>query len=34
MAVGNIVYRPVGKNTGVLTEPAMIDKCSKELEDL
>jgi len=34
MAVGNIEYRQIGKSTGVLTEPTMIDTCAKELEDL
>ena len=33
-AAGNIVKRNVGKRTGVLAEPEMIEKCSNELSDL
>jgi len=34
IAVGNLEYRQLGRRTGVITEPEMIEKCAKELEDL
>lgn len=33
LAVGDIAFKPLGKRTGVFTEPAMMDKAAKELED-
>lgn len=34
LAAGNLEYRKIGKRTGVLTEPEMIEASAKELEDL
>lgn len=33
LAVGDIVFKPLGQRTGVYTEPAMLDKSARELED-
>lgn len=33
LAAGDIAFKSLGKRTGVYTEPAMMDKAAKELED-
>jgi leukotriene A-4 hydrolase/aminopeptidase len=33
LAAGDITFKPLGARTGVYTEPAMMDKAAKELED-
>ncbi len=33
LAAGDITFRPLGERSGVYTEPAMLDKAAKELED-
>lgn len=33
LAAGDIMFKPLGKRTGVYTEPAMMEKAAKELED-
>ena len=34
IVAGDLEYRKVGRRTGVITEPVMMDKAAKELEDL
>lgn len=34
IVVGDLAYKKVGPRTGVYTEPSMLDRCAKELEDL
>ena len=34
IAVGNLAYKKLGKNCGVITEPEMIDKCAYEFVDI
>jgi leukotriene-A4 hydrolase len=34
LAGGNLEYRKIGTNTGVITEPVMIEKCVEELSEL
>ncbi len=33
LAAGDIAFKPLGQRTGVYTEPAMLEKAAKELED-
>lgn len=33
LAAGDIAFKPLGQRTGVYTEPAMLDRAAKELED-
>lgn len=33
LAVGNLVFKPLSERTGVYTEPAMLEKAARELED-
>ncbi|HEX2490336.1 MAG TPA: M1 family aminopeptidase/hydrolase, partial [Blastocatellia bacterium] len=33
LAAGDIVFKPLGKRTGVYTEPAMLEKAAREFED-
>jgi leukotriene-A4 hydrolase len=33
LAVGDIAFKPLGTRTGVYTEPAMLEKAARELED-
>lgn len=33
LAVGDIAFKPLGARTGVYTEPAMLEKAARELED-
>lgn len=34
LAVGNLEYRSLGKNSGIYSEPELIDACAYEFEDL
>lgn len=34
IAVGDLEYRSLGPNTGVITEPSFMDQCAEELENL
>lgn len=34
LAVGDIAYRSIGRNTGVYAEPSMIEKCAFEFADM
>jgi leukotriene-A4 hydrolase len=34
LAVGDIRFHPLGKNTGVYTEPVMLERCVYEFEDM
>lgn len=34
VVAGNLVERKISERTSVIAEPEVIDKCSKELEDM
>jgi aminopeptidase N len=34
LAVGELVYRPIGKRAGVVCQPSVIDQCVETLGDL
>ena len=34
LAVGDIAFKPIGRNTGVYAEPSYVDACAWELADM